>query len=418
MRILFLSSSNPFPAEGIGGYCGGGWISSLIKLVDNVDGIDVGVAYATDVHEHERNVDGIELLPVFVKPLSGWQKIKLYYGGYRHINNDYYTNGALMAIESFKPDVIHLFGMESQFAWVLGHTDVPIVCHLQGLLAPYDNAFFPIGMNESSFHWPPTKREWLLRNGYLYAKKCIHVRGQREIKLFKELQYAMGRTEWDFEVSQLLAPQSKYFHVDEVLRQPFYDNAGKWNVKAKGKLIILSTLSETIYKGLDLVLKTAKLLKEETKLDFEWNVIGIGTNSNFVRFFEHTYGIKSHEVNINYLGVKQPDDIIRILLDASVYVHTSYIDNSPNSICEAQILGLPVIGTYVGGIPSLIENRVTGILVPANGSYELAYQLQYIQGHPDFCRELSQNGFAVAMKRHNKEKILKDLITVYNKLIG
>lgn len=121
---------------------------------------------------------------------------------------------------------------------------------------------------------------------------------------------------------------------------------------------------------------------------------------------------------MHYMGVMQADEMVTTLLQSSVYVHPSYIDNSPNSLCEAQILGLPVIGTYVGGIPSLIENRVTGVLVPANGSYELAYQLQYIQGHPDFCRELSQNGFAVAMKRHNKEKILKDLITVYNKLVG
>lgn len=417
MRVLFLSSSNPFPVQGIGGYCGGGWISSLIKLVDNVDGIDVGVAYATDVHEHERNVDGIELLPVFVKPLSGWQKIKLYYGGYRHINNDDYTNGALMAIESFKPDVIHLFGMESQFALVLGHTDVSIVCHLQGLLAPCDNAFFPIGMNESSFHWPPTKREWLLRNGYLYAKKCIHVRGQREIKLFKELQYAMGRTEWDFEVSQLLAPQSKYFHVDEVLRQPFYDNAGKWNVKSKGKLIIVSTLSETIYKGFDLVLKTAKLLKEETKLDFEWNVIGIGTNSNFVRFFEHIYGIKSNEVNINYLGVKKPDEIIKILMNASAYVHTSYIDNSPNSVCEAQMIGCPVIATNVGGVPSLVKDGETGLLVPANAPFELAYKLKTLSNNTALCTKLSKNSKGVAAVRHDKQIIVEQLIETYNKIL-
>lgn len=60
--------------------------------------------------------------------------------------------------------------MENQLATILGKTKIPIVVHLQGLLAPYDNAFFPVDFNKNSFIWPFSKNEWLIRNGYIFAK--------------------------------------------------------------------------------------------------------------------------------------------------------------------------------------------------------------------------------------------------------
>lgn len=418
MRVLFLSASNPFPKANAFAYGGGGWITSLIRLVKNNTEVKLGVVYATNSQNERYNIDDIKLFPVYIKSLSVWGKLRLYYGDYKHQHFDDYINGAQKAIENFRPDIIHLFGLEGKFAHILGHAHCPIVCHLQGILPPIANAFFPSGMSKSSLLWPFSVREWILRNGYLYSKKSIQINGEEEILLFHELQYAMGRTEWDYEVSQLLAPKSKYFHVDEVLRQPFYDNAGKWQVRNNGKLAIVSTLSETIYKGLDLVLKTAKLLKEETSLDFEWNVIGIGTDSNFVKFFERNYGIKSSDVNINYLGVKKPDEIIQILLNATVYVHTSYIDNSPNSVCEAQMIGCPVIATNVGGVSSLVKDGKTGFLVPANAPFELTYKLKTLANDAAMQKKLSDNEKTAAAKRHDKQTIAKQLIDTYKAIVN
>lgn len=418
MRILFLSASNPFPKADAFAYGGGGWISSLVKLLSNIQGVNIGVAYITSQRENYYQYGSIDVYPVYVPAMNGWQKLVRYYGGYKNIDYKNHVKGALDAIKDFQSDVIHLFGLESPFANIISHTDVPIACHLQGILPPIYNAYYPGGMNDSSLLWPPTKREWILRNGYLYAKKALRANALRNIDILHNLGYALGRTEWDFEVSQFLAPQTKYFHVDEVLRQPFYDHAGEWEVKPSSKLVIISTLSETIYKGLDLVLKTAKLLKEETSLDFEWNIIGIGTKSSFVKFFERTYGIRSREVNINYLGVKQPDEIISLLKGATVYVHTSYIDNSPNSVCEAQMVGCPVIATNVGGVSSLVKDGETGMLVPANGSFELAYKLKLLAGDIELRKTLSDGGKKASATRHNKQTITRQLLETYKKIIN
>ena len=57
---------------------------------------------------------------------------------------------------------------------------------------------------------------------------------------------------------------------------------------------------------------------------------------------------------------------------SAVLIHPSHIDNSPNSVAEAMASGLPVIASNVGGIPSMIENGVTGLLVEPRNHRQLA----------------------------------------------
>ena len=60
------------------------------------------------------------------------------------------------------------------------------------------------------------------------------------------------------------------------------------------------------------------------------------------------------------------------MCQSTMYVHTAYIENSPNSICEAQIIGMPIISTMVGGIATLVRNGIDGDLLPANDPWLLA----------------------------------------------
>lgn len=237
------------------------------------------------------------------------------------------------------------------------------------------------------------------------------------MSLFKRVEFVMGRTDWDYQVSQLLAPQSKYFHVDEVLREPFYKNAGKWRWSDTHELKIISTLSDTVYKGLDTILKTAQLIKTQCNISFKWIIVGLSPQTPIVGFFEKKSHIISKSVNVEYIGVLDANQLCHQLLSSHVYVHPSYIDNSPNSVCEAQLLGMPVIGTFVGGIPSLINNFENGILVPANAPYELAYLLKKLYLEKELAKKLGHEAYNTASKRHNKENILFDVMNVYKKIL-
>lgn len=178
-------------------------------------------------------------------------------------------------------------------------------------------------------------------------------------------------------------------------------------------MLIVSVISNPWYKGVDLILKTAKLLKVNVGLDFEWAVYGVSD----IRFFENKYGIKAHDVNVDIKGSVGKETLVDALCDASCYVHTSYIDNSPNSLCEAQYLGVPVLATYVGGIPSLVEDGLTGILFPANDPYTLAGHLQAIYNNRQFSEELGNAARRIAIDRHNPDSIGASLLNIYREIL-
>ena len=206
-------------------------------------------------------------------------------------------------------------------------------------------------------------------------------------------------------------PNSKYFYGSEILRKVFYDNCVR-NIPLQ-KVIITTTISQPLYKGFDLVLKTAKLLKECFDFEFCWNVFG-NINPNVAERITKT---TCKEVNVEVRGVVSSEQLHAELLNSTVYVHTSYIDNSPNSVCEAQLTGLPVIVTHVGGTYSLIEEGVTGFSVPANDPYQIAYLINKLRDK-DVNMQIGANAREKALKRHNKNLIINDLITPYKTVIA
>lgn len=122
--------------------------------------------------------------------------------------------------------------------------------------------------------------------------------------------------------------------------------------------------------------------------------------------------------DVDFLGFRNADELLTILLSSDMYIHTAYIDNSPNTICEAQYLGMPIIATYVGGIPSLLENGVEGILVPANDPFTLAYEIISLSKDYERQQKMSLATCKRARKRHDVNEIYRDLSNCYLTIIN
>ena len=161
-------------------------------------------------------------------------------------------------------------------------------------------------------------------------------------------------------------------------------------------------------------MKTAQLLKRFTQLDFEWRVYGIQN----IRFYESKYKIKAKEVNVRIMGTASKDELVDALCDATCYVHPRYIDNSPNSLCEAQLLGVPVLATHVGGISSLVIDGETGLLFPANAPYTLASLIKKLSQENALCMQLSQKTRERALARHNPDAIRVRIIDIYRQILN
>ena len=136
-----------------------------------------------------------------------------------------------------------------------------------------------------------------------------------------------------------------------------------------------------------------------------------------MRAWEMLTHVKHEDVNVSIKGVINASHLIDVVCSADVYVHPSYIENSPNTVCEAQLLGAPVIVTDVGGTSTLVKHEENGIVVPANDPYLMASEVADLILNQDKASLLGANARNVSLKRHQPSNIVEDLIGVFNKLV-
>jgi glycosyltransferase involved in cell wall biosynthesis len=95
----------------------------------------------------------------------------------------------------------------------------------------------------------------------------------------------------------------------------------------------------------------------------------------------------------------------------------SYIENSPNNLCEAMILGMPCVATFAGGTGSLLKDGEEGILIQDGDPYVLAGAILELKNYPEKAVEMSQKARASALKRHNVESVTEQYLNIYREII-
>jgi glycosyltransferase involved in cell wall biosynthesis len=116
---------------------------------------------------------------------------------------------------------------------------------------------------------------------------------------------------------------------------------------------------------------------------------------------------------VQFLGFLDAATMARELAGAHVFVSASHIDNNPNSVGEAQTVGTPIIGSYVGGVPEMLDEGRAGLLFPAGDAEVLAARVAQVFSDGELAASLSAAGRKQAGKRHDPRSILDDLIEAY-----
>ena len=100
-----------------------------------------------------------------------------------------------------------------------------------------------------------------------------------------------------------------------------------------------------------------------------------------------------------------------------VFVCPSAIENSPNSVGEAQLIGTPVVASYVGGTMDMVEHNYSGLLYRYEETSMLAYNICKLFENSKICERLSKNGKTEAQKRHDKQINASTLYNIYKSII-
>ncbi|GAA4815462.1 glycosyltransferase family 4 protein [Litoribaculum gwangyangense] len=151
----------------------------------------------------------------------------------------------------------------------------------------------------------------------------------------------------------------------------------------KVKLLWVRSFSK-IYNPL-LAVKILKTLKERG-ISAELCMVGPDSDGclNDVKEYAKSLGLK-----VTFTGKLNKEDWISLSKNYNIFINTTNFDNTPVSVIEAMALGLPVISTNVGGIPFLIENQKTGILVAPNSVESFITEINKIMTSPEKANHLA-----------------------------
>ena len=409
LKVVWLSNIIfPDAAEriGVARYAIGSWLTAYRDVMRKYHGDDMmlHVIAPYDGHSFAEQTVGDTchyLFPKECKPqaLSAW---------FKSID------------DRIRPDVVHLHGSEfphsSIYVDACGNANA--VLSIQGLVSVYPRYYFA-GM---PVHYPPTLRD-LLKGETLTARRNeMARRGRLERSLLTKVRYVAGRTSWDYAHCKVVNQSLHYFVCNEPLREGFYHAA--WSLPACRRHTIFACQSSYPIKGTHMLLRALAIVRR-TYPDAVLSLPGVDvTRRPWYRTFTYWKYIRSliRDLGlsgcVHFLGDLSEEEMIDQYLSANVFVCPSSIENSSNSVCEAQMTGIPVIASYVGGMMDLVDDGVTGLLYRFEEIEMLADKICRIFADDDLAVTLSRNARAAASVRHDREAIARSLWQIYQTVSG
>ena len=166
------------------------------------------------------------------------------------------------------------------------------------------------------------------------------------------------------------------------------------------------------------LIRACRLLMERGR-SFRCEIIGEGPLEKELHQQIHDLDLQNY---VKLLGPKPQHEIAEHLAMGTVFVLPSLIDasggmdNLPTVIMEAMATGLPVISTPIGGIPEMVVQNETGVLVPAGDSSALASAIERVIADFSLARRLGENGYKRANELFSIEKNVRELLaTIINR---
>jgi glycosyltransferase involved in cell wall biosynthesis len=399
----------------------GSWTKPLLESLSTISDLKIGIIVPRKNGVFKKNIQN-----------------NISYYSVRYENNECkkrmkhsLANRYIEIIRDFSPDIIHVHGTENNHGQIQQFIkDVPVVVSIQGILTAYLSYtlnYLPI---EEFVRFKSLKNYFHF--GGLKANERIYKKGIKEYELdiLQTNTYFIGRTLWDKAHVIMRNPNAKYYHGEELLRPVFYKNAGTWNVNLCQRHSIFMPAGFNPIKGLHLSIEAVSLLKRKYP-DIQLYVPGISKDilyenilwrkirgEEYLNYLNQRIKQKCLLENIHFLGRLDEDDMCKYMVQCNVFISPSSVDNSPNAVGEAMMIGTPIVTTPVGGVISILNNEENALFAPAGDSYVLAYQIERIFEDDTLSQKLGYNAYQKALKRNDINETTQKYIEIYKSVIS
>lgn len=422
MRVLWsinIPLGEAAELMGIGSVATVSWLDYLSKEIRKT--CDFAICFPTnEINEYQMvQGEGITFYAIPRKSKNGYE--------YEDKLTAYYQR----VIRDFKPDVIQQWGTEFPNAWnltqaselenMLEHT----VVHIQGLIS--------ICSKEEHFYASlPEKvvksksfKEYFTGNNLVGLRRKMEKRGEYERLTIQKIHHVIGRTDFDKACTSLMNPRVQYHYNGEVLRTPFYEN--QWNFDSCEKYRVFMSQGGIPYKGMHYALWALEKVKEtypNVKLYITGKTLSIHAGlkermrySSYELYLAREIERLDLTDNVVFLGALNAQEMCEQYLKAHVFILPSAIDNSPNSLGEAMILGMPVVAADVGGVKNLCKRNEEGLLYQHDADYMLAgYIMEIFEESKEKTIKRGMAARKHALERFDPEKNELELLKIYEEI--
>ncbi|EDP68086.1 putative glycosyltransferase [Carnobacterium sp. AT7] len=386
----------------------GGWLMSMVNRIINSNLLNVDIISPADVDELKiikKNNVNYFLIPSNNNTVF-WQEY----------------------IDKFKPSIIHINGTEFTHTENLFETNFKgsIIVSLQGIVNEiYKNVYGSLDSKEILKNI--TIKDIIRKSSIFQIKKRFEKQSKYEMKLLNKADIIIGRTSWDKGFVRSIEKTDKYRVCNENLRDVFYTNE-KWSIEKCQKYTIFCSQATMPYKGIDILFKALPIVKKYFPT-VKVRISGfnpIRNESIKDKLLRSGYGkillklIKENnlEENVEFIGLIDAEGIHEQYLNSHIFVQSSMIENSPNSLGEALILGVPSVASDVGGTKDFINSGVNGFLYDSNDYMILATKILDIFQNEKLAQSFSENSVSFSEGRYDRNENAKALINIYEEILN
>lgn len=389
---------------------GGGWVSGAAQALMQNEGVELSVCFP-------QSFSG-ELLTGMVGKLR-------YYGfpcapKAAHIYDVSTQKWQEKILATEKPDIVHIWGAEfaSSLAMVNAfRCPAKTIINIQGLcgyIAKHSSAHLPY---RDCVRY--TLRDFLRKDRIIDQQKNFGLRGKLEAEALGKVGHVIGRTRWDQACVRQLAPKARYHKCNETLRRSFYENAGSWSPDSCEKHSIFVSQASCSLKGFHMVLEAMpEILKRypDAKLYTTGKdpfMVPFYRVSGYQRLLKRKICKLGLQGRVFFVGDLKEEDMCQRFLKANVFVSASSIENSPNSVGEAMMLGVPTVASFVGGTMDLLCDGEEGFLYQSDAPYMLADHVCSVFGDDENALKMGKNASRHALQTHDVQENLNTLLKIY-----
>lgn len=327
----------------------------------------------------------------------------------------------------FEPDILHVFGTEFPHALACikayGRPERTLV-GIQGLCSAIAEAY--MADLPAKVQRQVTLRDRIKEDSIRQQQKKFKKRGEHEKEALLLAGHIVGRTDFDREQTAKINPSAKYHFLNETLRGIFYHD--RWKRTTCEPHSIFLSQGDYPLKGFHYLLRAMPRVMEQFP---DTHIYVAGSNIIEVSTFKDrlklpAYGkylrklIRENRLSdhVTMLGRLTAEEMKEQFLRTHLYVLPSALENSPNSLGEAMMLGVPCVAADVGGVHNLLTDGGDGMLYPAGDVDALADRIIEIFTKEAIVERFSDNARKHARVNHDADQNYYRLMHIYREIIA